>query len=100
MGAARCLGEAPELLPAILLSGQRYDEKRAELVNRFNKSFLHYPDSTRMRWAVYGEGKALFLEGSCHDLMYHARFRVELRRGKDENWEYMRVLAKEEFKGE
>jgi hypothetical protein len=90
----------PELEAAVKLGQETYELKRAELIRRFNKSFLHYPESTEMSWAVYSGKDILWLETACSDRMYVADFRVELRKTDKGEWEVVRILAKELFKGE
>jgi hypothetical protein len=90
----------PALKPAVDLATATYDAKRAELVKRFNRSFLYYPEGKQLTWTVYEAKESLYLESSCSDRMYSVRFRVELRPDKDGKWEYVRLLTEEKFKGE
>jgi hypothetical protein len=50
-------------------------------------------------WAVRLDGELLNVGNGCADRMYVARFEVEFRQAAGE-WEYVRLHAREEFKGE
>jgi hypothetical protein len=98
-------GEALEKVPAglaaaVKLGQDAYEAKRPELVRRFNKSYLHYPPAAAKKWSVYTGKDSLAIETGCHDLMYYARFRVELTKTPKGDWEVTRILAGEFFKGE
>jgi hypothetical protein len=90
----------PELVAAMKLGMEAYEAKRPELIRRFNKSLLYYPPKTTKSWAVSSEKDTLWLTTGCSDRMYAARFRVELRKNEKGEWEVVRILAKEYFKGE
>lgn len=90
----------PELAAAVKLGKQAYEAKRPELIRRFSRSFLYYPAATEARWDVRSAKGTVWLDTGCHDRMYHARFRVELRQAADGSWDVIRILANEEFKGE
>ena len=90
----------PELAAAVKLGKDAYEAKRPELIRRFNKSFLFYPAPETKDWKVTADKDALWLETGCHDQMYFARLRVEMRKTDKGAWEVIRVLAGEFFKGE
>jgi hypothetical protein len=93
------------LLPVVMAAGMKYEEKRPELMLRVQKknSHLFYPRAETVAWSIHVDGDRLFVTTGCHDRMYHATFRVEFRKkagGIANEWEYVCVHGKEEFKGE
>jgi hypothetical protein len=88
-----------ELAAAVKLGQEAYEAKRPELIRRFGRSLLYYPPMTEKRWVVSTGKNTLWLDTGCHDRMYAARFRVELRK-TDKGWEVASILATEFFKGE
>jgi len=99
--AGELLKTAPaELAAAVKLGQDAYDAKRPELIRRFNQSYLYYPPAATKDWSVYAGKDALTLQMGCSDLMYFARFRVELKKTAAGPWEVTRILAGEFFKGE
>jgi hypothetical protein len=89
-----------ELAAAVKLGRDAYDAKRPELIRRFNQSYLYYPPAATKDWSVFAGKDALTLQMGCSDLMYAARFRVELKKTSKGGWEVSRILAEEFFKGE
>ena len=91
---------SPELAAAVKLGKAEYEAKRPELIRRFNKSFLFYPAAETKDWKVTADKDSLWIETGCHDRMYFARLRVEMRKSDKGEWEVARVMAGEFFKGE
>ncbi|HJZ55479.1 MAG TPA: hypothetical protein VKE74_10995 [Gemmataceae bacterium] len=89
-----------ELAAPVKLGKAAYEARRPELVRRFNRSYLYYPAAETARWSVTAGKGVVYLETGCSDLMYYARFRVELRKTLKGEWEVTRILALEAFKGE
>src|SRR5262245_16356499 len=90
----------PELAAAVKLGQDAYEAKRPEMIRRFNKSFLFYPPSSGKDWTVTAGKDTLALETGCHDRMYYARLRVEMRKTDTGAWEVTRILAGEFWKGD
>jgi hypothetical protein len=91
------------LVPVVMAAGRKYEEKRPELMLRVKKhSVLFFPRAEKTDWTVHRDGDRLFLTTSCHDKMYHARFRVAFKKSgpEDRDWEYVGVSGVEMFKGE
>jgi len=89
-----------ELVAAVRLGVRSYEAKRPELIRRFNTSYLYYPPTVARDWSVFAGKDRLWIVTGCHDRMYAARFRVELKKTATGEWEVTRILAKEFFKGE
>jgi hypothetical protein len=92
-----------ELLPVVAAAAAKYEEKRPELVLRArrspHRSRLFFPPAAKAGWSVRREGDRLVVTAACVDRMYVARFDVEYRKAAG-GWEYVRLHAREEFKGE
>jgi hypothetical protein len=89
-----------ELAAAVKLGNDAYEARRPELIRRFSSSFLFYPPTAAKDWTVRVGKDRLWLDTGCHDRMYAAHFRVELRKTDKGEWEIARILAKEYFKGD
>ncbi len=89
-----------ELAAAVKLGQEAYEANRPELMRRFNQSYLLYPKATTKDWSVSTGKDTLSLETGCSDRMYFARIRVELKKTDKGDWEVVRILAGEFFKGE
>jgi hypothetical protein len=95
------LKKVPEELAAAVKLGQdAYEANRPELIRRFARSLLYYPPMTEKRWDVSTGKNTLWLDTGCHDRMFAARFRVELRKTDKGLWEVASIYATEFFKGE
>jgi hypothetical protein len=92
-----------DYLQVVAAVAAKYEEKRPQLVlrarRRSHRSWLFFPPAAKAGWGVRRNGDRLVVTTSCADRMYVARFDIEFRKNAG-GWEYVRLHAREEFKGE
>jgi hypothetical protein len=90
---------------AVKVAKEKYDEKRAELMKRFNRSIDRspfYAPAEKLSWhvAIRDKTKTLHVSTGCRNRTVIAYFDVEFAQADDGSWRYVKLIGQEVFVGE
>lgn len=98
--ATKIKTHTPESENALKFAKAIYDQRRAELIARFNHSYLFYAAANKSAWTTFRKNKTWYVQTHCADLMFYAVFVFQLELTGNESLQCTQIHAGEFFKGE
>ena len=92
--------DSEEAKEPLALAKAEYDSRRAELIARYSGSFLFYKPADKLTWVARKKDSVWFLSTAMSDLMYAARFTLQIESAENQKLKCVNIYGLEFFKGE